>query len=121
MDALIIIAAYATAWVVKAAYDAANHKVGGVGATPMYLYALLIIVPVYLILYGIFKLYTPKRMHGQKYEIMNVVKANVVGIMLFFFVLYLTKLTDFPEHYCLFSSDLILYMNLLQEFLYECF
>lgn len=97
MDALIIVAAYASAWVIKAAYDAANHKVGGVGATPMYVYALLAVVPVYLILYGIFKLYTPKRMHGQKYEIMNIIKANVVGIMLFFFVLYLTKLTDFSR------------------------
>ena len=97
MDALIIIAAYASAWAIKATFDAANHKIGGVSATPMYLYALLIVVPVYLILYGIFKLYAPKRMHGQKYEIINVLKANVVGIMLFFFILYLTKLTDFSR------------------------
>ena len=97
MDALIIIAAYVSAWAIKATIDAANHKIGGVSASPMYLYALLIVVPVYLILYGIFKLYAPKRMHGQKYEIMNVIKANVVGIMLFFFVLYLTKLTDFSR------------------------
>ena len=97
MDALIVVVAYASAWVIKAAFDAANDKVGGVGFSPMYLYALLAVVPVYLILYGIFKLYTPKRMHGQKYEIMNVIKANVVGIMLLFFVLYLTKLTDFSR------------------------
>ena len=97
MDALIIVAAYVSAWAIKASLDAANHKVGGVSATPMYLYALLIAIPTYLILYGVFKLYAPKRMHGQKYEIMNVIKANVVGIMLFFFVLYLMKLTDFSR------------------------
>ena len=97
MDALIIIAAYASAWLIKAVYDSANEKIGGVGATPMYLYAILSIVPLYLILYGVFKLYTPKRMHGQRYEIMNIIKANVVGIMILFFVLYLTKLTDFSR------------------------
>lgn len=97
MDAIIIILAYVSAWAIKAVYDSANHKVGGVSASPMYLYALLAVVPVYLILYGIFKLYAPKRMHGQKYEIMNILKANVVGIMIFFFVLYLTKLTDFSR------------------------
>ena len=59
MDALIIVAAYVSAWAIKASLDAANHKVGGVSATPMYLYALLIAIPTYLILYGVFKLYAP--------------------------------------------------------------
>lgn len=97
MDALIIALAYVSAWGIKFGFDTMNGKVGGVGLSRMYIYALLCVVPSYLILYGIFSLYTPKRMHGQKYEMMNIIKANTVGIFIFFFVLYLTHLVDFSR------------------------
>lgn len=113
MDALIVALAYASAWGIKFGFDSLNGKVGGVGVTPMYLYALLCVVPSYVILYAIFNLYTPKRMHGQKYEMMNIVKANTVGILIFFFILYLLKLTDFSR-----AVLFIFYaLNIIYEFI----
>lgn len=97
MDALIVAAAYISAWGIKFGFDSLNGKVGGVGLSSMYVYALLYVVPGFVILYAIFNLYTPKRMHGQKYEIINIIKANTVGIMIFFFILFLAKLTDFSR------------------------
>ncbi|MGN0374527.1 MAG: undecaprenyl-phosphate glucose phosphotransferase [Butyrivibrio sp.] len=113
MDALIIALAYASAWGIKFGFDSLNNTPGGVGVSPMYLYALLCVVPAYLILYAVFKLYTPKRMHGQKYEMTNILKANTVGIMIFFFVLFLTKLTDFSR-----AVLFIFYaLNIIYEFI----
>lgn len=97
MDALIVAAAYISAWGIKFGFDSLSGKVGGVGISKMYVYALLCVVPGCIILYAMFNLYTPKRMHGQKYEIMNIVKANTVGILIFFFILFLAKLTDFSR------------------------
>ncbi len=97
MDAFIIALAYISAWGIKFGFDTMNGKVGGVGLSRMYIYALLYVIPSYLILYGIFSLYAPKRMHGQKYEMMNILKANTVGILIFFFILYLTHLVDFSR------------------------
>ncbi len=97
MDALIVAAAYISAWGIKFGFDSLSGKVGGVGISSMYVYALLYVVPGFVILYAIFNLYTPKRMHGQKYEIMNIIKANTVGILIFFFILFLAKLTDFSR------------------------
>lgn len=97
MDALIIAFAYISAWGIKFIYDSVSGREGGVGLTRMYVYALICVVPSYLILYAVFNLYTPKRMHGQKYEMMNIFKANTVGILIFFFILYLTHLVDFSR------------------------
>lgn len=97
MDILIVAAAYISAWGIKFGYDSLIGKTGGVGISSMYLYAFLCVVPGFVILYAIFNLYTPKRMHGQKYEIMNVIKANTIGILIFFFILFLAKLTDFSR------------------------
>ncbi len=113
MDALIIAFAYISAWGIKFGYDSLNGKVGGVGVSRMYGYALLCVVPAYLILYAFFSLYTPKRMHGQKYEIMNIIKANTVGILIFFFILYLTHMVDFSR-----AVLFIFYaLNIIYEFI----
>ena len=81
MDAIIIVAAYMSAWAIKFA-SSSNDAVGRIGLKT-YLMALIFVVPAYLILYAIFNLYTPKRMHGQRYEMFNVIKANTIGLLMF--------------------------------------
>ena len=62
-----------------------------VGALP------LPIVLVYLLLYYIFSLYTPKRVQGRRLEMWNIVKANTVGIALILGALYLIKMMHFSR------------------------
>lgn len=97
LDMFIIIAAYASAWGIKYFIDSYNNVVGGVGPTPMYLYTLCVVVPVYLIIYGIFNMYTSKRTLEVKVQVMDAFNANTVGILIFFFVLYIVHLTDFSR------------------------
>ena len=70
-----------------------------VGALPFRIYAaaILPIVLVYLLLYYIFSLYTPKRVHGRRLEMWNIVKANTVGIALILGALYLIKMMHFSR------------------------
>ena len=70
-----------------------------VGALPFRIYAaaILPIVLVYLLLYYIFSLYTPKRVQGRRLEMWNIVKANTVGIALILGAFYLIKMMHFSR------------------------
>lgn len=63
----------------------------------VYILAVVPIVPVYLLLYYIFSLYTPKRVQGRRLEMWNVIKANTVGIALILGLLYLIKMMHFSR------------------------
>lgn len=111
MDALIILLAYLSAWGIKFGSVFYKENLGRLGIT-IYLQALLVIIPVYLILYAMSSLYTPKRMHGQRYEMMNIIKANTVGLMLFILGLYILHQDDFSR-----VMMFIFYvLNILYEF-----
>lgn len=96
MDAIVIIAAYFSAWGLKFETELFGPSVG-VLQIKTYLMALIGIVPGYLILYAFCSLYTPKRMHGQKYEMINIIKANSFGLLIFILVLYLAHQDDFSR------------------------
>ena len=64
----------------------------------IYMSALLLIVPGYLLLYYACSLYTPKRVQGRRLEFSNIWKANTIGMFLLLEVLYLIKLMDFSRH-----------------------
>ena len=65
LDAFVIVAAYFIAWVIKFLFM--DQEVGGLPFRT-YAVAILPIVPVYLLLYYIFNLYTPKRVQGRRLE-----------------------------------------------------
>ncbi len=94
LDAFVIVIAYFLAWMIKFLFLDAS-----VGALPFRTYAaaILPIVPVYLLLYYLFSLYTPKRMQGRRLEMWNIIKANTVGIALILGVLYLIKMMHFSR------------------------
>ncbi len=81
VDALVIIISYLLAWCLK---FIGPFAVNSVRSLPFrwYMQFLLLIVPVYLILYHAFNLYTPKRVQGRRLEFSNIVKANTVGLLL---------------------------------------
>ena len=89
IDAVIIVLSYCLAYGII--FESAWQK--GEPALPVGVYfsALYLIVPVYLLLYAIFQLYTPKRVQGRRLEASNIVKANVIGVLLFMTVLFLAK------------------------------
>lgn len=94
LDAFVILIAYFIAWMMKFLFLDES-----VGALPFRVYAVAIlpVIPVYLLLYYLFSLYTPKRVQGRRLEMWNIVKANTVGIALILGVLYLIKMMHFSR------------------------
>ena len=62
-----------------------------------YMKILIVIVPMYLILYYIFQMYTPKRVQGRRLEAWHIIQANAIGVMAFILLLYLMKQPDFSR------------------------
>ena len=91
LDALIIAASYGLSWMIKFYDDGVtmmNH---------MYIVGLLCIIPMYLILYAVFNVYSPKRVQTVKEEIGNIVKSNTMGLVIFIMALYMLHQPHFSR------------------------
>ena len=88
---LIIAASYGLSWVIKFYDDSVtmmNH---------MYIIGLLCIIPMYLILYAVFNVYSRKRVQTMKEEIGNIVKSNTMGLVIFIMALYMLHQPHFSR------------------------
>lgn len=99
LDALVVSAAYAVAWLIRfesGLWKEESEFVGILGART-YFFALVFIVPGYLVLNHLFNLYTSKRYSSARRDIVNVIKANMVGLVLFLGILYVIDQKDFSR------------------------
>lgn len=106
LDGLVIIISYTLAWLLLVAGNRLFNPGVGVLAPRYYFAALLGIVPGYLVLYGIFRLYTPKRVQQRRYEFANICKANFLGLLLFALVTFMVKRNPYLEY---FSTRMVFY------------
>lgn len=93
IDAVVVAASYTFAWWLKFSSGIVEHEVG---ALPFAFYArtLIVVVPLYILLYYAFNLYTPKRVQGRRLEFSNVVMANSIGLLLLLSGLFLVQSYD---------------------------
>lgn len=90
IDAMIVACSYMLAWYLK--FESIFSDIEpNVGHLPreQYFQVLIFLVPGYLVLYYIFNMYKPKRTTGRQFEVVNILKANIVGIICFMGGLYL--------------------------------
>ena len=96
IDGLIVSLSYATAWYIK--FRSGIFSNGGSALTiQTYFRSLYIIVPMYLILYRVFNLYSSKRTHSMRYIMTNILKANVIGLLAYLTVLYMLRQQHFSR------------------------
>ncbi len=92
VDALVIAGSYILAWYL---YIGSNQNNAGpaVGVLDMRIYfsALYFVIPGYLVLYYWSSLYSPKRVQRSETEIVNIFRANVIGVTIFLAVLFIAK------------------------------
>jgi len=114
IDALVIIISYLLAWFivfeVQGAITGLTFK--------QYAEVLILIVPVYLILYMASNLYTPKRVQGRRLEIGRVAQANSIGLLIFLGGMYLIR-GEFIEFTNNFSRSMLVYFYVINIVL-EC-
>lgn len=123
IDAMVTVAAYLLAWWLKFKSGILSTPEGAL-PTEIYTGALIVIIPVYVLLYYAFNLYAPKRVQGRRLEAWNVFKANTVGLVIIFSVLFLLDSTviryalrEIPVEMGDFSREMILYFYVLNVFL----
>ncbi|MCR4717153.1 MAG: undecaprenyl-phosphate glucose phosphotransferase [Lachnospiraceae bacterium] len=80
---------------------------------PIYKAPLVYIVIGYVILYYIFHLYAPKRFLSRKYELFNIIKANLSGLMIVFVFYYLLKLDDYSRWLMIFFCFINIFLSTL--------
>ena len=84
----------------------------GVLPAKTYFSALFLIIPGYLLLYSIFQLYMPRRVKSYRKELMDIIRANGIGFMIFILVLYFIK----QEHFSRQMLCIFFFINISLEF-----
>lgn len=98
MDFLVIMFSYFVAWYLKfktPLFDA-EHEYGRLPFS-QYMSALVIIAPLFLVLYVSFQMYTSRRIQGAVTEIANIIRANSLGIILVLTALYIIRQHDYSR------------------------
>jgi len=116
IDALIIAVAYAIAWFLK--FEGLFSSGSVLAHTPKwYFSALYFLIPGYLVVYYICRMYTPKRTNKLETEFVNVIKANAIGAVAFMVVITLFKIEDFSRG----LMGIFCILNTIFSFSVRCF
>lgn len=111
MDAGIIGATYFFSWYLRFKSGLFVQDAGVLPAKTYFL-ALFLIIPGYLLLYSIFQLYMPRRVKSYRKELMDIIRANGIGFMIFILVLYFIK----QEHFSRQMLCIFFFINISLEF-----
>lgn len=118
LDALVILCSYAAAWFIQIGNiwsDVTSQNKDAMAA--VYLIAAVFIVPMYLILYAFFRLYTPKRVQACRQELANILKANTIGLLAISLILFLGGKNPYFYHFSRPMVLLFFCINVVGEFL----
>lgn len=132
LDAAVIAVSYAAAFYIVIIEKVGLEGTPGALSAEIYFRALYVIIPLYVLLYGIFRLYMPKRIQSRRRELANICKANIMGLMAITFCLYAGRnLTGIGPYLRNFSTRMIvaffainiiletLFRNILRVILYS--
>ncbi|MGP1589678.1 MAG: undecaprenyl-phosphate glucose phosphotransferase [Oribacterium sp.] len=98
LDALTLALSYLLAWyiLIKTRIFPEGH---GVLPARVYFTALLPIVPAYLLLYWIFRLYVPKRTVSKRRELWHILQSNLTGLLLITSVLFIFRKSGYFSNF----------------------
>ncbi len=122
VDALVIAGSYILSWYlyIGSKLNDVGPKVG-VLDMKIYFSALYFVVPGYLLLYSWSKMYTPKRAQRTETEIVNIFRANVVGMTLFLAILFMAKDWQQLQHFSRGMVGLFCIVNTVSTLLVRSF
>ncbi len=97
VDGLLVAGSYALSYYIKFESSFAGTVSGGRLPLPVYFSALYLLVPTYLFLYYMVQLYTSRRALRLWDEFVDIVQANVMGVIGFLVVLYIINQPNFSR------------------------
>ena len=96
-DIISMLLAFVLSWYIR--FESGLMKSKDFMSFNDYLIPVIFAIPVYLIIYSFFRLYTPYRTKNIFEEFLNVFKANVLGILILILFLYLIKKIDYSRYF----------------------
>lgn len=93
IDVLAIILAMVAAYYIRFA----DYQEGIYLTLDYYIRALFVIIPLYLFLYSLFGLYLPHRTKSRTEEALNIIKVNIIGIILLISGMFVIKEIDYSR------------------------
>lgn len=115
LDALVVILSYSCGWLILFLGNRRFSPERRLLSPQFYFSVLIVLVPLYLVLYTFFQLYTPKRVQQRRYEFANICKANLAGLLIISMLLLLLKKNPYFQQY---STRMVFYffsINLVAE------
>ena len=106
LDGMMIVLSYTLAWLCLYLGNLWFNPGTGILPPQVYFGVLVLIVPLYLVLYTFFQLYTPKRVQRRRYEFANICKANVAGLLIISMLFLLLKKNPYFRE---FSTRMLFY------------
>ncbi len=95
-DAIIVIVSYILAWFIRFRTDLLGKVYAGLSVS-YYMQSLIYIVPLFLLLNYIFNLYVPMMTQRRYKEAGNIIKSNIVAVLIMIVFLYVTKQEHFAR------------------------
>ena len=96
VDAAAVGVSYLLAWLMRFVGPFAGTAVRA-RSFEQYMMWLVFIIPLYLLLYQAFTLYTPMRMQGRRLLLANIIKANSLGLLIIMFTFYMIDEGEFSR------------------------
>lgn len=96
IDVAVIAVSYVLSWwirFVSPVFESATRTL----SFQQYMFALIFIIPGYVLLYQAFNLYAPMRMQGRRLLLANIIKGNTLGLLLINFALYMVDEANFSR------------------------
>lgn len=96
IDALVLFISFYIAWYMRM-YSKTFKFAGGFLSLRQYLLPLIVIIPIYLLIYGYLRLYDTQRNKDIYGEISKLIKAHVLGVIFFTMFLFVIKEIDYSR------------------------
>lgn len=114
VDAAIIFSSALLSYFIRFYLNLNTYYVNDVMPPDTYVWSLIFVIPMYLILFNIFELYLPYRFKTISDEALNIIKSNIIGIIIFIAVLYIFKFVNYSR-YLIFIFFVILTLLMFLE------
>ena len=96
LDGIVTAISYFIAYVIKFESVFSDRSIYHLPFTT-YMIALPFLIPSYIFFYYQFSLYNSKRVSGRKRELINIINANIIGMLAFMVVLFVINQPDFSR------------------------
>ncbi len=96
IDAFIVVLSYFIAYKIRVNSDSILY-IESI-SFDQYIRYLLVVLPIYIVSYYMFKLYTAQRLKSITHEISKIVRANIIATSVFFVVLFFIKSVNYSRY-----------------------